>query len=285
MTNRSKILVTGATGKVGREVVAGLLERGVDFRVLARDPENANLPDGVEVVRGDLKDPDTLEAGLEGVEVVFLLWAADDSHAPAALGRLTKHATRIVYLSSMGVRDGLEEQADPINQSHADMERRIERSGLEWTFVRPSGFASNTLGWAEQVRTDGVVRAPFGEARRSLIHERDIAEVAVLALTEDVHTGTKYAITGPDTLAQSEQARLIGESIGRPVLWEELSREDAREELSAAFGDASIADGALDAWAGFVTDPEPVTDTFEELIGKSARNFRRWAEEHAGDFR
>ncbi len=285
MNEQGKVLVTGATGKVGREVVTGLLERGVDFRALARDPDNANLPDGVEVVRGDLTNPDALENALESVGVVFLLWAADDSYAPAAVEEISRHANRIVYLSSEGVRDDLDEGSDQITSSHANMERLIEASGLEWTFLRPTGFASNTLGWAEDIRTDGVARAPFGEARRPLIHERDIAAVAVHALTEEDHKGKKYILTGPESLAQSEQARLIGEAIGRPVRWEETSRDDAREGLIAAFGDASAADGVLNAWEGFITNPEPVTDTVEEITGKKALTFRKWAEDHADDFR
>ena len=279
MTEQSKVLVTGATGKVGREVVSQLLVAGADVRALVRDPDAANVPDGAEVVRGDLTVPDSLESALEGVEAVFLLWPVSGDHARGALDAIGRHASRVVYLSSMGVRDDRDLQADPINQSHADMERLIEGSTLEWTFLRPSGFASNTLGWAEQIRSSGVVRAPFGEARRSLIHERDIAEVAVLALTEDGHVGAKHVITGPEALTQSEQARLIGEATGRPVRWEELPRELAREELVAAFGDESVADAALDTWAGFITQPEPVTDTFAEITGKQARTFQRWAED------
>lgn len=281
MTEQSRILVTGATGKVGRHVVFGLLDAGADFRALTRDPDAADLPDGVEVVRGDLSYPDTLEAALDGVDVVFLLWPTADDSAPAALDTIAKHARRVVYLSSAGVRDDLEQQADPINQSHADLERLVEHSGPEWTFLRPTGFATNTLGWAEQIRADGVVRWPYGEAARSLIHERDIAAVAVRALIEDGHDGARYVLTGPQALTQVEQVHAIGEAIGRTVVWEELPRE----ELVAAFGDASFADGALDAWAEFVTRPERVTSTVEEVTGRPARSFRRWATDHADDFR
>ncbi len=179
MTEQSKILVTGATGNVGGQVVSQLLDTGASVRALVRDPDSGGLPDGVEVVRGDLSAPDTLDVPLEGVETVFLVWTFLTAEAaPAVLDAVKRHARRIVYLSSMGVRDDLERQADPINQFHADMERLIEQSGLEWAFLRPSGFATNTLGWAEQIRADGVVRAPYGAMTRSLIHERDIASVA-----------------------------------------------------------------------------------------------------------
>ncbi len=285
MTKQNKILVTGATGNVGREVVSKLLEANAEVRAMTRDPDSADLPKQVEVVRGDLSKPESLEAALEGANTVFLLWGTSDEFAPDAVNVISKHAGRVVYLSSMGVRDDLERQEDPINQSHANLERLIRGSGLAWTFLRASGFAANTLGWAEQIRENGVVRAPYGEASRSLIHERDIASVAAHALAEDGHDGKKYILTGPEAVKQSEQAHLIGEAIGRPVIWDELPREVAREELAAAFGGASIADGALDAWAAFIEQPERVANTVEEITGESARAFREWANDHAEDFR
>jgi uncharacterized protein YbjT (DUF2867 family) len=283
VSERNKILVTGATGSVGRNVVSELLGVNADVRAMVRTPETANLPDSVEVVRGDLCEPDTVAAALESTDAVFLLWAASDEFAPAAVAEISKHASRVVYLSSMGVRDDLETQKDPINQSHANLESLIEGSGLSWTFLRASGFASNTLGWADDVRGNGVVRAPYGEARRSLIHERDIAAVATRALTEEGHARKKHVITGSESVAQSEQARIIGEVVGCPVRWEEQSREEAREELAAAFGSESVADGVLDAWAAMVESPEPVTNTVEEVTGFRARAFREWASEHGKD--
>jgi uncharacterized protein YbjT (DUF2867 family) len=178
----SVILVTGATGNVGRPVVAQLLRTGAIVRALARNPDSAGLPGGADVVRGDLSAPDTLDACLNEVDAVFLLWPGLTADcAPAVLDVISKHARRLVFLSSLGVRDDLEEQTDPINALHADIEHVIEQSGLEWTFLRPGGFATNTLWWAPQIRADGVVRWVYGACARALIHERDIAAVAVRA--------------------------------------------------------------------------------------------------------
>ena len=145
------ILVTGATGNVGGLVVSGLLSTGAAVRAMTRNPDSAELPEDVGFVGGDLSAPGTLKTCLDGVEAVFLVWPFLTAEAaPAVLDMVEKYARRIVYLSSMSVRDDVEEQSDPISAFHADIERLIEKSGLEWTFLRPSGFATNTLGWAEQ---------------------------------------------------------------------------------------------------------------------------------------
>jgi uncharacterized protein YbjT (DUF2867 family) len=153
-----------------------------------------------------------LDAALDGVESVFLVWptlAAD--HAPTeTLEMIGERARRIVYLSANGVPDDPGEQAASILGSHALIERLIQSSGTEWTFLRPGGFAANTLMWAPQIRAEGVVRWIHGAAARSLIHEKDIAAVAVRALTEGGHAGAKYVLTGPETLTQVEQVHAIG---------------------------------------------------------------------------
>ncbi|GHO88409.1 nucleotide-diphosphate-sugar epimerase [Dictyobacter formicarum] len=255
------------------------------MRALVRNPDTADLPSGVEVVRGDLSVPDTLNEGLEGVEAVFLVWPAlPISFAPAVLGVLKQHAPRIVYLSSMGIREGLAQQADPINDFHANIERLIEQSGLAWTFLRVSGFATNTLGWAQQIRSDGVVRWPYGTAARSLIHEQDIATVAVRVLTSDRHNGAKYVLTGPQALTQVEQVHAISQAIGRPLRYEEISPEIVRQQMLTQMPPAMV-DGMLNAWAGFVTEPEPVSRTVEEIMGRPAHTYSEWAIDHASAFR
>jgi len=277
------ITITGATGKVGRQVVERLTEQGVAVRAVARDPDAAALPTGVEVVRGDLADPTSLEAHLRGVEAVFLLWpftspATAADLAPRVVEVIARSVPRIVYLSAQAAT----EQPDSY---WSIVERAIEQSGMAWTFLRPTGFATNTLGWADQIRADGVVRRPYGDAARSLIDERDIAAVAVRALTEDGHRGARYVLTGPATLTQAEQVQAIGEAIGRTLRWEELPPEAARQELVDTFGDAEFADAALDAWAGFVSQPETVTSTVQDITGAPAHTFDQWAADNAAAFR
>ncbi|HEY3765539.1 MAG TPA: NAD(P)H-binding protein [Gaiellales bacterium] len=267
------VLVTGATGKVGRELVAGLVHDGRSVRALARDPAKADLPDGVDVVAGDIRDPAAVDDHARGVDAAFVLWPFMDADGVDAVTRaLGRRVRRIVVLSA-------EAAAHRPDSFWASIERATERTAREWTFLRPTGFAANTLMWADQIRETRVVRWVYGEAARSLIDERDIAAVAARALTEDRHAGATYVLTGPEALTQIEQVHRIGEAIGRDVRWQEIAREDVQHQLGG------VPDTALETWASFVADPEVVTSTVEQVTGRPASTFRAWARRHADRFR
>jgi NAD(P)-dependent dehydrogenase (short-subunit alcohol dehydrogenase family) len=280
----SVILVTGATGKVGGQVVAQLLDAGVTVRTFSRSNRSGGLPPHVETVHGTFTNPETLEAALHGVDSAFLMWPLlTAEHARAIVTTVADRACRIVFLSSSAVQDGLDQQSNPIGQLHADIERMIEESGREWTFLRPGSFASNTLWWARQIHTDGVVRWPYGAARRSLIHERDIAAVAVRALIEEGHAGKSYILSGPQAQTQIEHVQIISEVIGRPLRFEEISPEAARHQLFTGLPPA-IVETILEAYAGLVDKPEPVSNTVETITGRPASTFQEWVADHAADF-
>lgn len=275
MARQPAIVVTGATGTVGRQVVAQLMDAGAEVRALTRDPESAGLPGGVQVMRGDLSEPDTLRPLLAGAEAVYLVWPfATAEGMPLVLDVVAEHTSRVVYLSSAAVRD-----------HDQQVEELIERSGLEWTFLRPHVFAANALGWAEQIRTEGIVRAPYGAAVMSPVHERDIAAVAVRALIGDGHAGAIYELSGPETLTQAEQVHIIGEVIGRPASWAETSPETARQQILARGWPPAAVDGILQAQAEMVTEPARVTSTLQEVTAAPARPFRTWVTDHASAFR
>jgi uncharacterized protein YbjT (DUF2867 family) len=268
-----RILVTGATGTVGRQVTAHLLEAGAEVRALTRGP--AGLPPAVESAHGDLSVPDSLHAAVQGVEAVFLVWPfASAEGLETVLALAAEHARQVVYLSSAAVRDH-ERQAEHL----------IECSGLEWTILRPHAFAANTRRWAEQIRAEGMVSGPYGGAAMSLVHERDIAAVAARALTRAGHAGAVHELTGPHSLTQTEQVRIIGEVIGRPVRWAETAPQDARRQMLVRGWPPEVVDGILRAQAGMTLGPAPVTTTVKEIAGRPARTFRSWVTEHAHAFR
>ncbi|SEM36296.1 NAD(P)H-binding protein [Rhodococcus maanshanensis] len=277
-----KILVAGATGKVGGAVVTQLHAAGVPVRALTRG--KVSFPEGVQAVRGDLSDPTSLDAALAGIDSVFLVWPFLSAEgAPAVIDAIGKHARRVVYLSSAGVGD--EKPGEAITMFHTELERLIEASGLDWTALRPTGFASNTLGWAEEVRTTGAVRAPLPKLARPLIHEADIAAVAVQALTTDALLGARPLITGPELVTQERQVALIGEAIGRPVRFEEITLDEAIEQMKAAGYPVELVEAVMPAQAEMLNNPEPVNDEVKRITGTPARPFREWAVDHAADFR
>jgi uncharacterized protein YbjT (DUF2867 family) len=287
------VLVTGATGNVGRQLVDQLCAANVRVRALARNPETAGLPSQVEVVRGDLTDPATLDACLDGVDAIFLMWQAPPTSVVSALERITKNSRRIVFLSNLSVRDGVERQQNSISTLDATIEHLIEASGVAWTFLRPGAFANNAaLWWGSQIRTGDVVRWPCADAVTSPIHERDIAAVAVRTLCGEGHTGAKYILTGPQSLSHRDQVRILGEALRRPLRLEEIPPESARAELMKMMMPDFIADMLLKAW----NDPEYgaaytcgetalVTSAVAEITGAPAHSFHDWAIDHATDFR
>ncbi len=282
-----RILVIGATGTVGREVVSQLATTGAPVRALARNPHAAGLPPEVEVVRGDLTRPESLDPFLEGIDTVFLVWVAPAEAVDAALERIAKHARRIVFLSApLKTAHPLFQQPSPVRAMTERIERLIETSGLEWTFLRPGMFAANARRWwAAQIRAGDVVRWPYLAVPTAPIHERDIAAVAVRALCEDGHAGAEYVLTGPESLSQAEQVAIIGRVLGRSLRIEEMSPDEARRELFAIMPALPVVNMLLDAWAAAMGQPASVTSTVAEITGAPARTFLEWAADHAAEFR
>jgi uncharacterized protein YbjT (DUF2867 family) len=279
-----RILVTGATGNVGRQVVSQLLAiDDVRVRALTRDPASANFASPVEVMRGDLTVPETFDPCLEGVDAVFLVWTTDPSAISAAVDRIARYARRIVFLSSPHqTPHPLFQQPNPLAKMHAEIERVIKASDLDWTFLRPGMFAANARSWwAPQIRVGNAVRWPYAEAPTAPIHEADIARVAVSALTETRHQSAEYVLTGPESLTQREQVEIIGDVIGRSLRFEEISPETAREELDFPTPALNML---LAAWAAALGQPAFITSTVAELTGTPAQSFRDWAIDNVAEF-
>ena len=280
------VLVTGATGRVGRMVVDLLADAGLPVRALTRRPEEAALPAGVEVVTGDLTVPESLDAALRGVDAVFLVWTVPPATAPAVVERLATYARRVVFLSAPHrTPHPFFQQPNPMAALYTEIERLIVGSGLESTIIRPGMFASNALlWWAPAIRGDGVVRWPYGAAETAPVDDRDVAAVAARTLYQDGHAGGDYVLTGPESLSQTEQVRIIGDVLGRPIQFVELSPDEFRRATEGSWTRPAV-DMLLAAWGATTGRPALVTSTVSDVLGSPARSFRQWATDHADAFR
>jgi uncharacterized protein YbjT (DUF2867 family) len=275
------VLVTGATGKVGRHVVAGLVGEGVHVRALVRHPASAGLPGEVELVEADLGRPEAVRAAAQGADAAFLLWPGFESAGAAeVVSGLAEEVDHIVYLSAARLQRQEEGVVDGV---WAEVEDLVVASGADWTFVRAGGFAANTLDWGVAIRAGAPVRVPYPLAARSLVHERDIAEVAIRALLDPGHTGRAYAVTGPDVLSVLDQVSVIGEVIGRPVVVEAQPVDEARRELAPFMGPEG-AELSIAHWATLVDSPERATDDVERVTGRPARGYATWVRDHIEEF-
>jgi uncharacterized protein YbjT (DUF2867 family) len=280
------ILVIGATGTVGRQVASRLAATGAKARALVRHPDTARLPAQIDVVRGDLTVPETLDRSLDGVDAVFLVWTAPPTAVAPALERIAKQAQRIVFLSApLKTAHPFFQQPNPGRVLTEQIEHLIEDSGLQWTFLRPGMFAANALRWwAPQTRTGNVVRWPYLAAPTAPVDEGDIAAVAVQALCEDGHAGAEYVLTGPQSLTQFEQISTIARVLGPPLRIEEMSPDEARREWLPIWP-ASVVNMLLDAWAAAIGQPAFLTSIIEEITGSTPRIFLDWVTHHADEFR
>jgi uncharacterized protein YbjT (DUF2867 family) len=281
----NRILVIGGTGTVGSQVLSQLSDKGARVRAMTRNPSAARLPPQVEVVRGDLTLPETLDSCLDGIDTVFLVWTAPAAAVAPALERIAKYARRVVFLSApLKTAHPLFQQPSPGRAMVEQIERLIETSGLQWTFLRPGMFAANALRWwAPQIRAGDVVRWPHLSAPTAPIDERDIAAVAVRALCEDGHGEAEHVLTGPQSSTQFEQLSTIGRVIGRSLKIEEISPGEARRELLPVMP-LAIVNMLLNAWAAAIGQPAFVTSTVAGITGTPARAFADWVTNHSQSF-
>ncbi|MER7127426.1 NAD(P)H-binding protein [Streptosporangium saharense] len=280
------ILVTGGGGLVGGTLLNLLHAAGHDARVASRNPDRLNPPEGVPAVRCDLSDPDTFPIALEGITSVFLY--ADPSHTAAFADAAEKAGVEhIVLLSSSAVLspDPDPDRPSPISDMHLRAERALKDSAIRATSLRPGPFASNALLWSPAVRTTGTVRLPYPDVQAAPIHEADIADIALTALTGPLGSpDDDNNLTGPESLTFAEQVGHISRAVGRPVTLDVVSEETWREE-TAAHIPTPVADALLTWWREHDGTPAETTRTVERLTGRPARSFAAWAEDHADAFR
>ncbi|MFE1482520.1 NAD(P)H-binding protein [Streptomyces fimicarius] len=270
------ILVTGATGTVGRRVVEQLLERGEHVRALTRDPARAELPAGVDVVRGDLTDPASLEPALDGVTGLHLITFGGGLFAPLETGEEILGLAREAGVRRVTVLHG---------GGGTPMESAVRASGFAWTVVMPVEFMANALEWAPGIRSEGVVREPFVDRLSAMVHESDIGAVAAVALTEDGHGGQEYLVTGPQVLTVRDKAAAVGAARGADVELVELTEEQALASWRGQGMPEDVIAFLIDVYRDTPPEGRTVIDTVEKVTGRPARTFAQWAEEHAEHFR
>jgi uncharacterized protein YbjT (DUF2867 family) len=278
------ILVTGATGTVGREAIDVLQARGAEVAAVTRDPSTAALPDGVHVVGADPSKPQTLTAALGGVEAVLLSPRAVSGATAELLSMAAdRGAKRVVVLSAATVKYPVGQRR--FVEQFESAEEAAKASGLAWTFLRSADFAANALAWAPQIRATGVVRGAYGNAATSPIHQRDIATIAADALLNAGHEGRSYVLTGPQSLNQYDKVRLIGQALGRELSFAEMPPEQVRQGMLAQGLPEEIPDRLLGSLADYALKPGPTTDTVQRLLGRPALSFAQWASENTATFR
>ena len=233
--------------------------------------------------------PASLDAALEGVEAVFLVWTAAPATAPAVGARLEGHPSarprRVVYLSSPHqTPHPLFQQPNALRALHAEVERLLAAAAVDSVVLRPGMFASNVLHWwGPQIRRGDVVRWPYGAAETAPVDERDIAAVAVHALLDGRPASADAVLTGPESLSQAAQVGAIGQAIGRPLRFAELSPDEFRRETAGVWP-AGVADMLLGAWRATLGQRAFVTSAVQEIVGSPARTFSQWAADHAAAF-
>ncbi|MEV0649480.1 NAD(P)H-binding protein [Phytomonospora sp. NPDC050363] len=268
------ILVTGATGTVGGQIVRQLVEAGHAVRALTRDPAKAEFPAGVEVVGGDLADPGSLAGVFDGVSAAHLI-TFGGGYRTLSTGREIFALAKAAGVAKVTVLRGPEDD---------EFTKEVAGSGVEATLLVPVEFMSNHREWAAGIIAAGRVREGFADSPSALVHEADIAAVAVAALTQDGHGGKEYTITGPEVLTVREKVAVLAEALGRDIELVELSEEEVAADLAAQGWDEASA-----AWMIGIRKDTPeigytVVDTVERVTGRPARTFAQWARENASVF-
>jgi uncharacterized protein YbjT (DUF2867 family) len=275
------VLVTGASGHVGRAVLDALVAAGQDVRASSRDANSLELPDSVAKVSIDLEKPETLEGALDGVDRVFLYARPQgiDEFVKAAEVAGVRH---VVLLSSAATLEPHSETSR-IAALHRAVEHALAAASFGETLLNPGAFATNALGWARDV-ADGVVRTAYPDARIGAIHEKDMADVAARVLIDGSHVGEALALTGPEAISFREQAAILADVLGRPLEVEELTPAQAAEQMAALGWPPEVPVEVLRAVERTTREPSLVTDVVRQVTGAAPRTFRQWAEDHRADF-
>jgi uncharacterized protein YbjT (DUF2867 family) len=274
------IVVTGATGNVGRPLVAELVTAGARVRAVTRTPKTAGFPSGVEVV-GSAAD------ALPGASAVFLNSRALGEQLPEVVAQCV-HAgvTKLVALSAINADDDFSRQPSRFRgDRNKEVEQLSVESGLAWVSLRPTVFATNFAGmWSAQIRAGDVVAGPYAEASSAPIVESDISAVAARALLTDDLVGQRIPLTGPQAFTNSEVVGVIGDILGRSLQYREAPNDLVRQRFVGLGFTADFADAYIAMLAETLDKPALVTHDVEKILGRPATPFAQWVSQHRGLF-
>lgn len=284
------ILVVGATGNIGRHVVAGLVERDVRTRALTRDTARASelLPAPgslLEIVEGDLADPAAVERALVGVDRVYVATQGGDQVAlETGLIDAAKRAG-VQHLVKVSVIGASQDNVVELARGHAVIEQHLAGSGLPATILRPNWFAENFFGSAATIAGQGVVYGSASEGRVAFVDSRDTAAAAVAVLTGDGHEGRDYVLTGPESLTFAEAGAALAAGLGRPVAYVDIPDEALHSAITGAGMPDAVGDMVVqinrNARAGNLAEATP---TVADLTGRPPRSLEQFARDNAAAF-
>jgi uncharacterized protein YbjT (DUF2867 family) len=278
------IVVTGATGNVGRTLVRALDSAGEQVTAVSRKISPLDVSAGVRTLAADLMEPESLKPALDGADALFLLTATADWMAAGGDGTALANVLdlaraggvrRVVLLSSQGVGTG---------RHPSELEDAVKGAGLPWTVLRPGGFDSNAFAWAATIRAERVVTAPFGDVALPTVDPDDIAEVAAVTLRQPDHAGATHVLTGPAPITPRQQAAAIGDALGEPVRFVEQTRDEARAQM-LRFMPEPVVDATLGILGTPSAEEQRVSPDVEQVVGRPARTFADWAARNAAAFK
>jgi len=276
-------LITGATGPIGRSLVAQLLAAGASVRITTRRPAEAGFPPSVGVLGGDFTTGELPASAFDGVDKAFVFPALGgvDRFLEQAARAGVEHLVLLSSLSAAGEHE--RDHGSVSNVHHLAVERAVAATGIPATVLRPGDMASNLRYWAWTIKSTGSVYGPYPTSRQAPIHEADIAAVAAAALLDGAHIGRTYPMTGPEALSRAQQLETIGAAIGRELTFVEITPEAFAEQM-AQYMPPPVIKMLLDYWSDTVTEPDAVLDTVEKVTGRTGHTLATWAQDHRSEF-
>jgi uncharacterized protein YbjT (DUF2867 family) len=270
-----KILVTGVTGTTGRHIVKQLLQKGKQIRALSRNPEKAHLPKEVELVKGDLNTPESMQNVFQDIEAVFLITSSMDSSTPLQTDPKIIEMAEKAGVKHVTVLVGYE----------GPVEETLKNSTMKWTLLKPVEVMANILlDWKESIKSEGIVRDCFGDVLSARVHEEDIAAAAVASLIEENHHQKTYELTGPEALSRIEAVATISKGIGRNIVFEEWTEEEARQN----WRNQGFEDDDIEFFVLMGKNPPEigytVVPTVEQVTGRPAKTLAEWVSENKSQF-